>query len=270
MKLAHVTYRIPQGLPGVELLSCPHAEVDFPPHVHDALTIWLNDSGGEYFRFKGNTSVLGMNAFGVVNPGEVHANSAVEAGPRNLRTIYVDTDWAESFFHEAQRTMVDGLYDDPELHNRLAGMHEALWHTADPLESQILFTQVFGQLCSRHGEGNRPAVHRLLGSESWRFRTVHELLQDSFKEEHSLLSLSEAANCTPQHLIRLFRRYTGVSPHTYLVCLRVAHAKHLLRLGHTVADTAAACGFADQSHCTRWFRRLAGTTPSAYRASVVS
>ena len=268
MKMPHATYHIPQGLAGVELLSCPHAEVDFPPHVHDALTIWLNDSGGEYFRFKGNTSVLGLDSFGVVNAGEVHANSGVEETPRNLRTIYVDMEWAESFMGEPVRIIADGLYDDPELHDKLAIMHAALWSARDPLESQSLFTHVFGLMGSRHGEGRASVGHEGMFSESERFRRVRERLRDEYAGEHTLLSLADEADCTPQHLMRLFRKHAGISPHAYLVCLRVAQAKRMLRLGCTIADTAAACGFADQSHCTRWFRKLAGTTPAAYRASV--
>lgn len=120
----------------------------------------------------------------------------------------------------------------------------------------------------RHGEGAPPVARRGMLSESDRFRRVRERLRDDYAGEHSLLSLADEADCTPQHLMRLFRKHAGISPHAYLVCLRVAQAKRMLRSGCTIADTAAACGFADQSHCTRWFRKLAGTTPAAYRASV--
>ena len=42
----------------------------------------------------------------------------------------------------------------------------------------------------------------------------------------------------------------------------------LQRVGGTaVADVAAATGFADQAHLTRWFRRCYGITPGAYRAA---
>jgi AraC family transcriptional regulator len=32
-----------------------------------------------------------------------------------------------------------------------------------------------------------------------------------------------------------------------------------------LAQIAIAAGFGDQSHCTRWFRKLVGTTPSRFR-----
>ncbi len=58
----------------------------------------------------------------------------------------------------------------------------------------------------------------------------------------------------------------GLAPHAYLVQLRLARARRLLADGLSPAETAAALGFADQSHLGRWFRRAYGLTPAAYRA----
>ena len=35
----------------------------------------------------------------------------------------------------------------------------------------------------------------------------------------------------------------------------------------SIAEIAAACGFSNQEHLTRLFRRARGTTPAAYRKS---
>jgi len=49
---------------------------------------------------------------------------------------------------------------------------------------------------------------------------------------------------------------------------RVAQARALLERGCRPAEAAALTGFADQAHLTRWFRRVVGVTPGAYRNSV--
>ncbi|MEP7189569.1 MAG: AraC family transcriptional regulator, partial [Roseiflexaceae bacterium] len=38
--------------------------------------------------------------------------------------------------------------------------------------------------------------------------------------------------------------------------------------GRPIADVAIATGFTDQSHLTRWFKRLWGFTPGQYRNSI--
>ena len=56
------------------------------------------------------------------------------------------------------------------------------------------------------------------------------------------------------HLIRAFRRETGLTPHAYLVDVRVRRARDRLRRGEMPGDVAAATGFCDQAHLTRAFK----------------
>jgi AraC-like DNA-binding protein len=54
-------------------------------------------------------------------------------------------------------------------------------------------------------------------------------------------------------------------PHAYQNVLRVHEAQKLLRIGADIAHTALACGFYDQSHMNRIFRRVLGTTPGRHQ-----
>jgi AraC-like DNA-binding protein/quercetin dioxygenase-like cupin family protein len=47
---------------------------------------------------------------------------------------------------------------------------------------------------------------------------------------------------------------------------RIGRAKVLLREGQAAAEVAVQCGFTDQAHFSRWFRRCFGVTPGNYRA----
>ena len=65
------------------------------------------------------------------------------------------------------------------------------------------------------------------------------------------------------HFSRVFRRSVGVSPYRYIVYLRLRRAVELIRedrLG--LAEIAASTGFADQSHLSRWVRRVHGVSPT--------
>jgi AraC-like DNA-binding protein len=54
-------------------------------------------------------------------------------------------------------------------------------------------------------------------------------------------------------------------PHAWLRQQRVLRARALISQGHTLADVAAACGFADQPHMTRSFVQQFGFTPGAWQ-----
>ncbi len=64
--------------------------------------------------------------------------------------------------------------------------------------------------------------------------------------------------------IRSFRREYGMPPHAWVLCLRISFAKGLLAAGYSLAYAALEAGFSDQSHLSRHFVRLVGTTPAAW------
>jgi AraC family transcriptional regulator len=62
-----------------------------------------------------------------------------------------------------------------------------------------------------------------------------------------------------------FKRVTGMSPHRYLMTVRVERAKRMLQQREPIAEVAVACGFSHQEHLTNVFRRFTSVTPGAYR-----
>ncbi|MFJ5369721.1 helix-turn-helix transcriptional regulator, partial [Bosea sp. CER48] len=56
------------------------------------------------------------------------------------------------------------------------------------------------------------------------------------------------------------------SPYNYLVMRRLDRARRMLAQSASLVDVAFACGFSDQSHLTRQFRRAYGVTPGRWRA----
>lgn len=82
------------------------------------------------------------------------------------------------------------------------------------------------------------------------------------------LSLEQLARSVPisrYHFARRFRCSTGLSPMVYLMHARIERA--IQRIGMhdgSMADMASELGFSDQSHFTRVFRKIVGSTPGAY------
>ncbi len=80
----------------------------------------------------------------------------------------------------------------------------------------------------------------------------------------TLDTLAAAGGRRRRHTIELFQQTYGVPPHRYLIGARIGAVKRRLRSGETPAQAASACGFADQSHMTRHFRSIVGTTPARF------
>lgn len=80
--------------------------------------------------------------------------------------------------------------------------------------------------------------------------------------------LAAVAGLSAYHFARMFRASTGTSPHAFVLARRVARARQMIarpgREAPPLAEIAAACGFASQSHLTQRFRAATGQTPGAY------
>jgi AraC family transcriptional regulator len=80
-------------------------------------------------------------------------------------------------------------------------------------------------------------------------------------------ALAKIAGRSPFHFTRVFARSVGMTPYRYVVHLRLQRALELMRDGrHGLAEIAAATGFADQSHLSRWVRRVHGVSPTELTA----
>jgi AraC family transcriptional regulator len=101
------------------------------------------------------------------------------------------------------------------------------------------------------------------------FGRVKERLHEAFCEPLRMGDLAREAGVHPVHLARVFRKIERRTPGEYQQRLRVRAACELLRDPEwPLAVIAAECGFADQSHLTRIFRRMTGTTPAQFRRVV--
>jgi AraC family transcriptional regulator len=101
------------------------------------------------------------------------------------------------------------------------------------------------------------------------FSRVKERLHDGYRERLRMCDLANEAGIHPVHLARVFRQIERCTPGEYQQKLQVRAACDLLHDPEwPLAAIAAECGFADQSHFTRVFRRLTGTTPACFRRAI--
>jgi transcriptional regulator of acetoin/glycerol metabolism len=99
-------------------------------------------------------------------------------------------------------------------------------------------------------------------------RRVREYVEAHLIESIDLQMLAGIAGLSVFHFARAFTQSTGLTPHQYLVHKRVNRAQDmLLRTDFTLTNIALASGFSDQSHLTRHFRQMLGTTPLEFRWS---
>ncbi len=93
-----------------------------------------------------------------------------------------------------------------------------------------------------------------------------QFMQDEFKRGPTLLEISKTAHLSPFHFHRRFTELMGITPKHLLLDCQIFEAKKQLVSGEKdLADIAASCGFAHQSHFTSRFKQATGLTPTRWR-----
>lgn len=96
-------------------------------------------------------------------------------------------------------------------------------------------------------------------------------MQIHFRKDLSLDHLSEMMDLHPNYICSLFKKETGDTFVNYLNAMRIREAKNLLENEHDASVSAIGkmVGYDNKHYFTKVFKRYTGTTPGAYRKSVL-
>jgi len=100
----------------------------------------------------------------------------------------------------------------------------------------------------------------------WKAKRVASHINDNLDKYLPLGELARFAGLSNSHFSRAFKGAFGKTPHAFIICRRVERARQeMLECRVSLSQFALSCGFTDQAHLARTFRRETGLTPSEWR-----
>ena len=90
-------------------------------------------------------------------------------------------------------------------------------------------------------------------------------LDNNYGEAANLICIAGANFQSRFHMIRVFKKYYGQTPHQYLTGVRIEKARAFLDSGLSVTETCFHLGFQSVTSFTALFKKYTGISPSAYR-----
>lgn len=98
------------------------------------------------------------------------------------------------------------------------------------------------------------------------YKQVLDYIAINYGQNILLEDMATQAGLSPSHFSRLFKQTIGHSPYQFLMAYRIEQAKKMLDSpSQLMVDIALSCGFSDQAHFSRVFKKIEGLTPKEYR-----
>jgi AraC-like DNA-binding protein len=234
------------------------------------MVVAVTEMGGAIITSRGVEAEARPERLFVLNPGEVQSARMGRSRRWVYRSFYFGEDALEDICRGlglAKRPSFPSCaIDDTVLIAGFRSLHSALEQRGDVCEIRERLIQAFARMFERCSAGV-PSID-LGPDDRARFRKVAALVRTHHLDALHLEKLAAVADLTVFQLIRLFKRVAGLTPHAYLVQLRLDEARRHLRNGMPIAQAAMAAGFYDQSAFTNHFRRSYGITPRQYVIAV--
>ncbi|WP_348267901.1 AraC family transcriptional regulator [Edaphobacter paludis] len=249
----------------MELFHGTYKTYEFARHFHSVPAIGIVERGSMASYCRKEDHVLPTGTVLLLNAGEVHAPRPTSPDAWGFRVFYFE----DSFFDKQSKAFSRDAFhfskpfvQDASLSEWLLRLHRKFETNSSSLEVESSSLEIFARLLERHTSNvQRPQTSAF---EKAKIKRVRDYMDANYGCDISLDDLAKIAQLSPYHLLRSFRSAVGLPPHAYLNQIRIEAGRHLLQLGHSIAEVATATGFVDQSHFTRHFKRIMGVTPGQY------
>jgi AraC family transcriptional regulator len=104
------------------------------------------------------------------------------------------------------------------------------------------------------------------GLPQWQLERVTHYIEQHLADKITAQALADCVNLSVGQLFKTFKTSVGASPLQYVASRRIELVcLQLQTTSQPVAQIAVNCGFCDQSHLGRVFRRVLRVSPAAWR-----
>jgi len=257
-------------VPGLDVVCGEGTVREVPLHVHETLQLLLPASRFTFMSGRGPAGVVYPGIVYLTSPLVLHGARSVDGTPISKRVVLVATEvlvtlWGE--LSDGRQVLPPRLREaaiqDAGLSRELYALFELLRQPLMARECETRLLRCLVRLFASQA-GHSPVLSDLAARHATAVRRARDYLHAHLADDISVDDVTHIAALSKWQLLRSFRREFGLSPHAYLMQLRLARARRLLEREQPPSLVAHEAGFPDASHLARCFRNFVGLTPTRY------
>lgn len=232
-------------------------------HSHPFTEIFFVLSGKGYFKVANETFQVKTNDLLIINPNIEHTEQSNKVDTLEYIALGVDGLSFSSKESEDQYTFLQ--YDRNSYITFLDSMISELKYSFP--EHQRICQHIFLIILTKIKRDNELQVSnvdtRIINND---IAIIKNYMHHHYRENITLDLLSQVVCLNKYYLAHIFKKVVGISPIEYLNQIRINESKVLLETtNYSIVEIANITGFSSQSFFAQTFKRITGTTPSAWR-----
>ncbi len=240
-----------------------HHYTDCPWHYHQNAHFAFTTQGNLIETHKKKQIQLSAGCLLYNHSQEAHCNSKYSEFVSALH-IDIDAKWFKKY--DINSSSIEGLW---EIRNPvLKSIFHNLYKEVKSFDNAS-HLQIEGMILQAVNEMIRTNSLQTSGKPAWVFKTK-DLLYNRYSDNISLQEIALEINIHPVYLCQQFPIYFKCSFGDYIRKIKIEKAVELIlnKQKHSLTQIAYACGFSDQSHFIRLFKKNIGITPLAFRRMI--
>lgn len=235
-------------------------------HFHEEYTISLVYKGVHTFSNEKGTFHVDRNSIQIINPFEYHSTQNSTWSHLN---IMIPKEKLEQIASEILQKdinsliLMENIIKDEETIKLFKYLFTSL-NTEDKNEilidsNLINFIEILLQKHSSLKIQNFKDLQENKNKIEKSFKYIEENLSN---QELNLEDIAKSIKLSKYHFLREFKKHTTLTVNQYILVKKVGRIRELQKQNLSLSQIAYECGFSDQSHMIKVFKKYVGYTPS--------
>lgn len=245
----------------------------FSLHYHREFEFLLITEGQARLQLDGDTMYLMPGDSVFINSGVLHSAVQAEKCSCGFTAVVFSPELIgqkqEIVYEKYIHALVNGrLFVPPRLPSDLASLITEIAQVWTDkcygyemlIKSKVVYMMAMCIARAEHGSYNK-TDHKMMITKS-----ILDYIHGHFHEKITLDDLSNHVHISGEHICRIFKETSELSPFVYLNRYRILQSADLiLNTDKSISEIALSCGFNDCSYFNKIFRRFMDCTPTQYR-----
>ncbi len=231
------------------------------PHFHETFSVGIFTKGGCRYKIGKKEEIIRSGEIRIIAPFELHQTYE---GKWEYLHFDIESTFLLNYITDIKQEDLKNFSLNKKFKN------ESFKRNAFYLYKAIKFDNlIFEEIFLNFAKGiyiNFDKECNLEYNKSTLSKAIEYIYSHYGNKNLSVENIAKELNLSVYYFVRSFKKHFGVTPHRFILSLRVEKAKQMiLKTNESFSLIAQMCGFSDQSHMIKIFKKILGYKPGILR-----